>query len=413
MNIKIRIFLLILFAGISGAMAQEKRTISGKVTDPISGEGLASVNIFLANTSIGTSSGADGSFRLQNIPEGKYDLIASSVGYKPYFFSVDLSNTGNGYTQEVKVNIALEAEVKELNEITVHTDTTNWARNYRDFKQLFIGQTKWAKSCEILNPKVLHLYFDPKEQVLVAHAKEPLIIIQRELGYKIHYYLYQFEFEARTGRLMVYGVPHFEEIPILKERLIKKRDRARKQVYQGSVVHFMRSFAQNRLKENGFQMRKIYSIKNKKRPSTQFLNQNIKRLSGNKKNITIRLSDAKPDSLSYFLRLKSQPEELDSIAPTLYTGQEFWNSQSGIFEKIDGRYEIQFNEREEIEYLPLTGRKVTENQKSHFTFLQPNLKIYRNGYYEDVRSLFLTGYLSWHEKIATLLPLEFEPSTTD
>lgn len=402
---------VIFFLTIIVGVAQEKRSISGKVTDSTTGEVLASVNVFLSNTSIGTSSGADGSFRLQNIPEGKYDLIASSIGYKPYFLSVDLSNSGNGFTQEIKVNIVLEAEVKELNEITIRADTTNWARNYQDFKRLFLGQTKWARSCEIMNPKVLYLYYDTKDDVLVAHAKQPLVIIQKELGYKINYYLYQFEFEARTSRLMVYGVPHFEEIQLDKERLIKKRNRARKQAYQGSLVHFMRSLAQNRLKENGFQMRKVYVVKNKKRPPTEVINQHLKRLNGGKKNMVIRFSEAPSDSLSYYLRLRQQPEEMDSIAPALYTGQEFWNSQTGLFEKIDGRYEVIFNEQEEIEYLPLTGRKTTQKQNSHITFLQPNLKIYRNGYYEDVRAIFLTGYLSWHEKMATFLPLEYEPTS--
>ncbi|NOS92163.1 MAG: carboxypeptidase-like regulatory domain-containing protein [Cyclobacteriaceae bacterium] len=408
MKLKNALFLICLLC-VSCAWAQEKRVITGKVTDKISGEVLPSVNVFLANTSIGASTGADGSFRLQNIPEGKYDLIASSVGYKPYFLPVDLSNTGNGFTQEIKLNIQLEAEVKELSEITVKADTTNWTRNYNDFVRLFLGETRLSKNCKISNPKVLHFYMDTRDQVLVAHSKKPLEIINSTRGYKITYYLYQFEYNLRSGTLMIFGVPLFEELPTTKERIVKKRQQERKKAYEGSVVHFMRSLHRNQLKENGFEMRKMFLVKNRKRLPDEVINRNIRRLSGSGKQIVINLSSSPTDSLSYYFRMRSEPKEVDSIAAPLLSGQEYWNPNTQLFEGIQGRFHIIFDANEEIEYLRVARRTQIAKQQSQFNFIHPTLKVYPNGYYEDVRTLFLFGYLSWHEKIATLLPSDYEP----
>ncbi len=402
---------LIWIWSVACATAQEKRVITGKVTDKISGEALPSVNVFLANTSIGTSSGADGTFRLQNIPEGKYDLIASSVGYKPYFLPVDLSNKSNGFTQEIKLNIQLEAEVKELSEITVRADTTNWTRNYNDFVRLFLGETRLSANCKITNPRVLHFYMDPRDRVLVAHSKLPLEIINSALGYKITYYLYQFEYNLRSGTLMVFGVPLFEDLPTTKERILKKRQRERKKAYEGSVVHFMRSLYRNKLKVNGFEMRKMFLVKNRKRLPDEVIEQNIRRLSGSGKNIVINLSSSPKDSLSYYFRMKSEPKEVDSIAAPLLSGQEFWNDSTQLFEGIRGRYHIIYDANEEIEYLRVARRTEITKQQSQFNFNEPSLKVYPNGYYEDVRTLFLSGYLSWREKIASLLPSDYEPPT--
>ncbi|MFY8035795.1 MAG: carboxypeptidase-like regulatory domain-containing protein [Cyclobacteriaceae bacterium] len=404
------VLILTWLLSVAGAWAQEKKVITGKVTDKISGEALPSVNVFLANTTMGTSSGADGSFILQNIPNGKYDLIASSVGYKPYFLSVDLSGSENGYTKEVKVNIVLEPEVKELSEITVRADSTNWARHFSDFKRHFIGRTKLSKKCKILNPKVLHFYLDPRDGVLVAHAKKPLEILNEDLGYKINYYLYQFEYEMRTGKLMVFGVPLFEELPAASEKVKLNRERERKKAYNGSIIHFMRSLARNQLKDAGFRMTKIYTIPNRNRLPDDVIEKKIKQLNPNGGPVMISFYDSPKDSLSYYYRMRSEPKEKDSISATSLTGQEFWNEKTEQFESINGRYKVTFNEPEEKEYLAITGKKRTKNQESYFIFSLPNLKIYPNGYYEDVQTLIVTGYLSWHEKMATLLPGEYEPA---
>ncbi len=66
-----------------GASAQPVRAaITGSVRDSVSGEPLAGATIRLRGTVRGTTTGRDGTFRLQRIPAGVYTITASFVGYQ-------------------------------------------------------------------------------------------------------------------------------------------------------------------------------------------------------------------------------------------------------------------------------------------------------------------------------------------
>nr|GEZ46035.1 hypothetical protein [Tanacetum cinerariifolium] len=85
------------------------RSVSGRVTDQKTGEGLPGVTILLKGTTTGVSTSADGRFSL-NVPESGGMLVISSVGMT---------------TQEVEVgnrttlDLVLSANNKELNEVVV------------------------------------------------------------------------------------------------------------------------------------------------------------------------------------------------------------------------------------------------------------------------------------------------------
>lgn len=393
----------------SGIAQTENKSIRGKIIDASTKEPLPFVNVFLANTATGTSSLADGTFLIEGIVIGKYDLIASYVGYKPFSLPVDFSEKKNGYTKEVQLTIELEQEAKELQAIVVREDTVNWARNYEDFKKHFLGETHNSKKCRILNPKDIHLYFDPKDGVLVAHSKKPIEIENLALGYKVYYYLNQFEVNFKSDMVYIFGVPRFEELVPSKDKQAKIWERERKQAYYGSVTHFARALRDSSLKESGFVVKKIFTKANPERPPDEWLNKKIKQLRDKNKSNVLILSEDPKDSLSYYMKLRSLPKQVDSIAKKIYTGAEFVRSNKETLENIKGKYEVVFDSREEIEYLNVVRRKYTEKQKSIFHFLSNSLTIYANGYYEDVRSLFLEGYRSWHEKYSNILPLEYRP----
>jgi len=59
-----------------------RQGISGKVRDEVTLQFLVSVNLSIAGTNYGTSSKFDGSFEMVGIPEGRYELRASMVGYR-------------------------------------------------------------------------------------------------------------------------------------------------------------------------------------------------------------------------------------------------------------------------------------------------------------------------------------------
>ncbi len=64
-----------LFAGTTGKVA-------GKVTDAKNGETLPGVTVLIEGTSMGASTGMDGSYVILNIPPGTYNLVFNMLGYE-------------------------------------------------------------------------------------------------------------------------------------------------------------------------------------------------------------------------------------------------------------------------------------------------------------------------------------------
>ncbi|HEY9488323.1 MAG TPA: carboxypeptidase-like regulatory domain-containing protein, partial [Chryseosolibacter sp.] len=89
-------------------IAQE-RDISGTITDSNTGENVPGVNILVKGTNEGTTSDANGSFRLV-VPEGNATLVFSFIGYKTLEVPV-----GN----QTSFNISLEPDTKLLEEVVV------------------------------------------------------------------------------------------------------------------------------------------------------------------------------------------------------------------------------------------------------------------------------------------------------
>ncbi len=99
----------ILFFGINAISAQN--SISGKITS--AGELLPYVNVYLKKTKLGTSTNENGFYQLKNIPDGKYTLVVSSVGFKPK--SIKISFFGG---KNIQRNFTL-SESNSLDEIVI------------------------------------------------------------------------------------------------------------------------------------------------------------------------------------------------------------------------------------------------------------------------------------------------------
>ena len=93
---------------LHGALAQT-RTLSGRVTDRQTNEGLPGVTVLVKGTSNGASTNSDGGFTL-NVPEGGGTLVISSVGYVSQEKTISSEST---------INVALATDVKQLSEVVV------------------------------------------------------------------------------------------------------------------------------------------------------------------------------------------------------------------------------------------------------------------------------------------------------
>ena len=114
MSYRIILLLLICAFTIQSSFSQNLGSISGKVLDAKTKESLPGATVYLANTAIGIIANTDGSFSLNAIHPGKYNLTVSMIGYKLLSKSVVLD--GNSITGLI---ILLEPKVEELSLIHI------------------------------------------------------------------------------------------------------------------------------------------------------------------------------------------------------------------------------------------------------------------------------------------------------
>src|ERR1700750_1457602 len=80
-------FLCFLFCS---PVAFPQNVLKGHVISEDTHKPIASVSVYLNNTSIGTITNDEGLFVLKSIPQGKFNLVATSVGFETYTSLLDL-----------------------------------------------------------------------------------------------------------------------------------------------------------------------------------------------------------------------------------------------------------------------------------------------------------------------------------
>ncbi|MCP2045687.1 SusC/RagA family TonB-linked outer membrane protein [Pontibacter sp. HSC-36F09] len=100
--------LLLVSAFIHEAMAQV-RAITGTVTDATTNQPLPGVTVLVKGTSVGTASGADGTFTV-NVPEGSNTLVFRFIGYQTVERPI-----GNQST----INVSMGTDTRQLGEVVV------------------------------------------------------------------------------------------------------------------------------------------------------------------------------------------------------------------------------------------------------------------------------------------------------
>lgn len=89
--------------------------LKGSVVDAINNEGIPFANVFIQNTTIGTTTDLDGNFELTGLKAGLYNIEASFLGYSPKtIFEVELFNN-----RPTTVVFEMEEDAEQLEEVVV------------------------------------------------------------------------------------------------------------------------------------------------------------------------------------------------------------------------------------------------------------------------------------------------------
>jgi hypothetical protein len=358
-------------------------TISAKVLSMVNKKPVPDASVFLSNASVGGKTQDDGSFILNNVKSGQYDMVISCIGYETYHQTVMVNN------QALKLpDIELMPRVTELKEVSVKVDPNrDWYM--QTFIKDFFGTTENATQCKILNPELLDFEYEKRTIKLTATTSDFLIIENQALGYRIKYLLKSYINDPSTHSIFYGGSSVFE--PLTGSESQQKRwAKKRLEAYLGSDMHFLRSCLSDRVVEEGFTVRELIRAQNPKRPADKDIFNKVRYFRTN-----LKLNPRFTDSLQVWQNKFGLPGYTQSLTKTpLYLSDYFTTTdQKGIFA-------IGYKNSLQVDY--------KKGSSSIITFTDSRSFFDINGVIQNPGSNYREG--SWTEsRVAKLLPVDYEP----
>jgi hypothetical protein len=162
-------------------LASAQATITGTVRDSLTRQPLPFASVFLANTTRGATTDAQGRYTLSAVPAGRYELAATYLGYQLRQRQVVVSG-GN-----VALDIQLLPASQQLSEVVIRPNPNREA-DYQRFLELFLGQSTFAKQCRVRDPDAVRIDYDAQQKLLTASVPHALEVDNLALGYRLTFY---------------------------------------------------------------------------------------------------------------------------------------------------------------------------------------------------------------------------------
>jgi len=338
--------------------SQEKTfPVGGKVIDEKTKLPMPGASVFCQNTTIGTITNGEGKFfmRLNN---GGYDLIISYTGYETKMMRIS-----NGNSQNDSLSIELKEQEKSMGEVVVAGSAEvadGWNKYGQFFIDNFIGTTPNASHCIIENKDSLRFYFYKKRNKLKVKGRSDIIVTNNALGYKIKYQLdsFVYDYTAKVGSYT--GYPLFEELKGSDEQM-ETWKKNRFTSYVGSRLHFMRSYYDSTLNDEGF---------------------------------SLELLDANNKATAV-------DDPYDSKLFSVDSGDAVIN--------IKGRLRVNYKNRvPDQKYLSENNFPLSSRVQISALDMTDGFVIEENGYFYEQSEVTNMGYWAW-KKLAELLPYDYNP----
>ena len=379
---------------VSFAFTQPANTIKGKITDKKNGLPIPNCSVFINSTTKGTITNDKGEFELKSLPEGRYDLVVSSIGYETYIYTFSTNQL------PIDLSVSLKQKETELSAVTVIIEPflkDGWETWGEIFIANFLGTSYFVRNCTIKNKEVVHFRFSQKKNILSAVADEPIIIENEALGYVIKYQLKDFSIDFNSQKSVYYGYPLFSDIPSNSKMQQLRWEKNRDEAYYGSLMHFIRCLYKGDLQkgdqfnQEGFEVRRHIKL----------LNAEKLRVKEKYEYLQYKDESVPKDSLKYYKRILKQPDSIVSN-PVL-------SSTDIVSVNEDGNKTLFFTGNISITYRKRRGTH-TEVQNSTIYLITPApVQIEKNGYYFSPSEIFTIGYWNSSQKLANLLPFDFWP----
>ena len=373
-----------------------KVLFEGVIKDAATKEVLQGASIYVPNSTRGTYSNFEGKFSLE-LPITTKEIVISFVGYTTIKTNIDLSDGKN-----LNKTIYLREIKNELNEVVFikQKQDKNWERMFQVFKANFIGNSEIAREAEILNPEDLILNEEriTGKYKLTANANKPLQIKNKITGYIISYELIQFN-HIVIGHNKIYtfylGYPFFKDIT-KEEKLNQKRiEKKRLEAYLGSSMHFIRALYNDKLQEEGFNVRELIKSRNPEYPSDIEMEKIL---------AEVKLTN------DYSLIRKLPEKEINKLETNLLPISKFTLLENEKkFIKFDNYLNVTYTKAAPDEkYLIFSTKGESAFQVSQLKNEDEAVEYFADGNYYNPANLFFFGYMGW-KKVGDMLPFDYNP----
>lgn len=223
--------------------------LEGSIFDKKTRMPVQSATVYLDGTTISTITDENGYFKLNSKGNTNPDLVISFIGY--------ITSRINNPFQYQKIKTYIEEDAIAIDEVFIGKGPFTRKSMMKVFREQFLGTSKAAKSCKILNEDDINVYYDTKTNILSATSRTPLKIINSYLGYEVNFDLVDFEIQygfrtletSNLKRCFFAGTTFFKDIA-----KPKKNDKKRREVFLGSSTHLMQTIASKTWKEEKFRL---------------------------------------------------------------------------------------------------------------------------------------------------------------
>lgn len=242
---------ILFFLFISVTICSQAQILQGKVYDAETKEPIVSATVYLNGTSYGAMTDDNGEFTLDVGKVINTELIVSLMGYKNAIVP-------NPFI-EIPSPIYLARNPKQLDDIVIASPFSR-KQMMEVFKRYFLGNDEFGKACKIIsNEDDIKLSYDTSIKTLAARSDNPIVVENKRLGYTVTFSLMDFRVEYNIASLnefnrlksFLFGTCSFKDMSNGKDKKIMKN---RIKAYRESTNNFFKSFVNNTLKENKFQI---------------------------------------------------------------------------------------------------------------------------------------------------------------
>jgi len=231
------------------ALCSQAQILQGKVYDAETKEAIVSATVYLNGTSYGTMTNGEGEFALNVDKVINTELIVSLMGYENAIVPDPFT--------EMPAEIYLARKPKQLDDIIIASPFSR-KQMLETFRAYFLGNDEFGKACKIINEDEVKLSYDTDAKIFAARSDNPLVIENKLLGYTVNFTIMDFKVIYNAVSLnavnclksYMLGTSSFQDMGAENKKAIKNRIK----VYKESSNNFFRSFVNNTLKEDKFQI---------------------------------------------------------------------------------------------------------------------------------------------------------------